>query len=117
MNRTKNLDMTTLSSCLDSLKKEGYSEEFTAKDNQLLSATGQKKYNPDEVKFNNFYRFEGESDPDDSSILYAVETTDGVKGTLIDAYGSYSDAETNKFVRHVTGIEKRVDKKEIQKED
>ncbi len=37
-----------------------------------------------------FYRFEGASNPDDNSILYAIETSDGLKGLLVDAYGAYS---------------------------
>ena len=37
------------------------------------------------------YRFEGESDPSDSSILYIIEANDGLKGYSIDAYGVYSN--------------------------
>ena len=32
------------------------------------------------------------SDPDDSSVLYALEGPDGAKGLLVDAYGAYADA-------------------------
>jgi hypothetical protein len=32
------------------------------------------------------------SDPDDSSVLYALEGPDCAKGLLVDAYGAYADA-------------------------
>jgi hypothetical protein len=35
------------------------------------------------------------------SVLYAIETTDGVKGTLVDAYGLYADEETGEFMKEV----------------
>lgn len=36
-------------------------------------------------------RFEGTSDPDDMSVIYALEARDGMRGTLTDACGSYAD--------------------------
>lgn len=36
------------------------------------------------------YRFEGNTNPDDNAILYAIETARGEKGLLLDAYGVYA---------------------------
>ena len=44
------------------------------------------------------------------SILYAIETVDGQKGTLIDAYGNYSDDATGEFMQDVD-INKKVSSK------
>ena len=33
------------------------------------------------------YRFEGVSDPDDSSIVYAIESDDGTRWIIADAFG------------------------------
>jgi hypothetical protein len=60
------------------------------------------------VKAVNFYRFEGISNPDDMSILYAIETSDGRRGTLVDAYGFYSDDETGEFINQVEINKKQV---------
>ena len=75
---------------MDNLEKHGYIEQFKVQKDKLVSLTTSKKYKSGDVKAVNFYRFEGTSDPDDMSILYAIETTDGAKGTLTDAYGRYS---------------------------
>ncbi|MCE3279023.1 MAG: hypothetical protein K0S44_1214 [Bacteroidetes bacterium] len=113
---TQNLDlnndmdkehMKTLVSCTNSLLAKGYETQFKAMKHGLKSLTTEKIYTPDQVKITNFYRFEGDSDPSDSSILYAIETTSGEKGTLTDAYGAYSDPHVAKFIKDVEDIGKR----------
>ena len=86
---------------MTNLEKHGYTEQFRVQHDLLESITTGNKYKCDDVKAVNFYRFEGISDPDDMSILYAIETCDGAKGTLTDAYGRYSDEETGEFMKQV----------------
>lgn len=105
---TDKIHMKTLVSCLNSLLAEGFDSQFKAIKSGLKSLANEKVYQPDEVKILNFYRFEGESDPSDNSILYAIETTDGARGTLIDAYGPYSDTNVTNFIQQVEEIEKKV---------
>lgn len=83
------------------LERHGYTEQFRVEKDKLVSLTTKKKYKASEVNAVNFYRFEGVSDPDDMSILYAIETSDGAKGTLTDAYGMYSDDDTGAFMKQV----------------
>ncbi len=46
------------------------------------------------------YRFEGVSDPADEAILYAISSAQfHLKGTLVNDYGIYSDAATDKLLR------------------
>jgi hypothetical protein len=104
----KNLDqMKTLSSCLNSLLAAGFETQFKATKDGLKSLATEKIYDPEDVKISSFYRFEGESDPADNSIVYAIETLSGEKGTLTDAYGAYSDVHVAKFVKEVEEISKR----------
>lgn len=86
---------------MDNLEKHGYNEQFRVEKDRLVSLTTGKKYKSPDVKAVNFYRFEGTSDPDDMSILYAIETMDGAKGTLTDAYGRFSDEDTGDFMKKV----------------
>ena len=86
---------------MGNLEKHGYTEQFRVQQDKLESVTTGKKYACEDVKAANFYRFEGISDPDDMSILYAIETCDGAKGTLTDAYGRYSDEATGEFMKRV----------------
>jgi hypothetical protein len=86
---------------MTNLEKHGYTEQFRVQHKLLESITSGKTYKYEDVKAVNFYRIEGISDPDDMSILYAIETCDGAKGTLTDAYGRYSDEETGEFMKQV----------------
>lgn len=103
-------DMKTLTSCLNKLVLDGYTEDFKAAERGLLSLQHEKIYSPEEVHVVNFFRFEGASDPADNSILYAIETNDGIKGTLVDAYGPYADIKVHKFIEQVEGITKKTEK-------
>src|SRR5918912_666221 len=90
-------DMKTLASCINKLVLDGYTEDFKVTDTGLTTMNNGHIYTPAEVHVVNFFRFEGASDPADSSILYAIETDDGKKGTLTDAYGPYADPHVTKF--------------------
>ncbi len=100
-------EMTTLSGCMNKLIREGYTDELKPADNGMISVSSKKLYKPEDVKIVNFYRFEGASNPDDSAILYAIETNDGVKAMITDAYGAYADERIGKFIVEVEEIEKK----------
>ncbi|HEV8508336.1 MAG TPA: hypothetical protein VGQ53_23200 [Chitinophagaceae bacterium] len=100
-------DMKTLASCLNKIVKDGYEENFKVIDQGLQSLETEKIYKPDDVHIVNFFRFEGASDPSDSAILYVIETSDGAKGSLTDAYGMYADPEIDKFIQEVEDISKK----------
>lgn len=101
-------DMKTSSQCYNKLLKDGFTEDFQIDEKGLLNSPSTKKtYKPEKVQIVNFFRFEGASDPDDNSILYAIETSDGTKGTLTDAYGAYADPKVSKFIQSVEDISKK----------
>lgn len=100
-------EMTTMSSCTNRLQEEGYTENFSIKEVGLEAPSTGTLYTPDEVKINSFYRFEGESDPADNAIVYAIETRDGAKGLLIDSYGASASQKISKFISEVDDISKR----------
>ena len=99
--------MKTLASCLNKIVRDGYEQNFKVTDQGLQSLETEKIYKPDQVQIVNFFRFEGASDPSDSAILYVIETDDGAKGSLTDAYGMYADPEIDKFVQDVENISKK----------
>ena len=105
---TKNVDMTTLVSSLNNFIVKGFTEDYKALDAGLKALQTGLIYQPAEVKVVDFHRFEGSSDPGDQSILYAIETNDGSKGTLVDAFGPESDSKVTAFMQQVEEISKKV---------
>ena len=99
--------MKTLAAVLNKIVKDGYEENFKVTDKGLQSLETEKIYLPEEVHIVNFFRFEGSSDPSESAILYVIETDDGAKGTLTDAYGMYADPNIDKFIKEVQDITKK----------
>lgn len=76
---------------LEALRAQGFTGSFIVADGTLRLLGGSRVFSPDEVTIRDYQRFEGVSDPDDMSIVYAIESTDGTKGTLVDAFGVYAN--------------------------
>lgn len=91
------------------LKKEGFTQDFRVNEQgQLCSMTDDKSYGVNDVKIVDFFRFEGETNPDDMAILYAIECNDGVKGTISNSYGPYADQRVDAFLKQVEDLGKKI---------
>jgi len=82
----------TLSEAINDLKKRGYNNDFNLHPDWIECSALTLKLAPEEFHVDEVHRFEGMTNPDDSSVLYAISSTKGVKGLLVDAYGAYSDS-------------------------
>jgi hypothetical protein len=82
----------TLSEAMIALKKSGYDQDFNLHSEWIESSGGLVKFKPEEFHIDEVHRFEGMTSPDDSAVLYAISTSRGMRGLLVDAYGAYADA-------------------------
>lgn len=108
--------MNTLTACVNKVVKDGYTDTFKVTDRGLYSPAKERYFAPEEVHVLNFYRFEGESDPADNAIMYVIETDSGLKGTIIDAYGPYSDVNVTSFMKLVEDLNKKVTDRDFKPE-
>ena len=94
--------MQTLSQVMEKLRLKRHYNEFTM-NGEFFSTSNGNKYSPEDLTIIKTYRFEGESDPSDSSILYVIEAKDGMIGYSVDAYGVYTnhDAVYDDFIRKI----------------
>ncbi|MDZ4714157.1 MAG: phosphoribosylpyrophosphate synthetase [Cytophagales bacterium] len=93
---------TTSSEAMTALKKKGYTEDLNLHPEWIECPKLDLRLKPEEFHVDEVYRFEGMNNPADSEILYAISSTRGVKGLLIDAYGVYADAINPEMVRKLT---------------
>jgi hypothetical protein len=93
--------MTTLSDVLKRLAVNGYTEHFSVIGNRLRALESGKAFGAQEVVIRQYDRFEGISDPGDMSIVYAIEGPGGTRGTLVDAFGVYSNPVISEFLHNV----------------
>jgi|GEM_PF-119410 len=81
----------SLVDALADLGRRGYKADFEIEPTCLYCSELNLRLQPEEFKVTEVYRFEENSSPEDNSVLYAIESSDGVKGTLVDAYGTYAE--------------------------
>ncbi|MGZ8557432.1 MAG: hypothetical protein ACXWWC_03825 [Chitinophagaceae bacterium] len=79
----------TVSGAVNGLKKGGYTMDFNLDENCIVCK--EDKFNPEDFEIVEVYRFEGNSDPADEAIVYAIESNKGHKGVLVNGYGPSSE--------------------------
>ncbi len=81
-------DYGTLSQAMNKLKlEEGYEYDFNLMDEKIQIKSENLSFGVDEFDVDKVLRFEGMTNPDDNAILYAITTSEGKKGLLVDGYG------------------------------
>jgi hypothetical protein len=86
---------------MDGLASSGFVEHFGVRGDELRSFDSGRRFSAHQVVVREYHRFEGVSDPDDMAIVYAIEGEGGVRGTLVDAFGAYSDPTVSAFLARV----------------
>lgn len=94
-------DLKPLSQVLNDLREKGFTVDFRFDGKYMTPLQDpSKSYRHEDLTVVNFFRFEGETDPADEAILYALETADGMKGTIVNAYGVNADVKLDEFLSH-----------------
>lgn len=74
------------------LMKRGYTENLSLEGDTVDDKVNGIKMTADDFEIDEFYRFEGESNPDDMSIVYAVTSKRyNLKGVLVNSFGTYAN--------------------------
>ena len=82
------LTYDTLSEAVNDLQARGYADELTLHDECVICNGNNTALDPDDFTIDEFHRFEGESNPSDESIVYAISSKKhDVKGILVNAFG------------------------------
>jgi hypothetical protein len=91
----------TLAGTLDDLEKRGFTAMFAPAGDGLRVAGTPRTFRPEDLAIREYHRFEGISDPDDMAIVYGIESRDGTRGTLVDAFGVYSNPAVSRVMERV----------------
>lgn len=90
----------TMSEAVDELRRRGFTTDFSVHKESGQLAAGDQSFKSNELTIVEHHRFEGMSDPDDSSVVYALETATGLRGILVDAYGAYANWKTGAMLKN-----------------
>lgn len=89
----------TVTEAIAGLNNRGYVLNFNLTKEYLSCADQDLHLRPAEFQIDETYRFEGETDPGDEMVVYAVSSdARGIKGVLVNAYGPYSDEVSAELV-------------------
>jgi len=87
----------TLVETLEKLRMEGYKEDFNIRFDSLICRD--VCLLPSQFEVDKVYRFEGNTNPSDEAILFAISSIDGkIKGVLVNSYGTYADEMTEELI-------------------
>lgn len=103
MNGKHNYD--TVSEATNDLYRRGYTSSFSVvhERERLVCENTSKELAPEEFEIDEIYRFEGMTDPADEMIVFAISSEKHhIKGVLVNAFGIYSDGDTNGIVKRLS---------------
>jgi len=93
----------TVTAALTGLKAKGYTLDFNIAFDKLMCSNNEVCLNPDEFEITEVYRFEGDTNPSDEDVVYAVASLDNtIKGTLTSAFGMYADTISTEMLRKIS---------------
>ena len=82
----------TLVDATNDLMKRGYTANLSMEGDTIDDKSKDIHMTADDFSIDEFYRFEGASNPSDMSIVYAVTSKKyNLKSVLINAFGTYAD--------------------------
>lgn len=91
----------SLLEAIAALRQEGFTEDFLPQAGGLRARGSGRLYGPQSLRIVEIHRFEGQTDPDEMSVLYALEAQDGTRGPLTDAFGAYADPALGLLLRRI----------------
>lgn len=91
----------TMSEAVQGLRERGFTANFEFLRNAFRDVSSGRTFQAKDLTIVEHHRFEGASDPDDMSVVYAMESLDGTKGIVADAYGVYANPELGAFLQDV----------------
>ena len=84
---------------LAQLTSKGYKDSFELVSNGIKSLSTGVILSPEHFTIKEYVRIDGIKDPKDASLVYAIETVDGLKGALITAYSAFNEMLSPELVK------------------
>jgi hypothetical protein len=91
----------SVAGAVDELGRRGFTEGLRVIDGGLRAIGTGEPVRTEDLVIREVYRFEGISDPDDMAIVYGIEGRRGLRATVVDAFGVYSDPALSALMEKV----------------
>ena len=87
----------TVSEALKGLKTRGFDLDFNLYENCLVCHD--EKFDVNDFEILETHRFEGDTDPSDEAVVYAIQSVDGLKGVMVNGYGISADTMNSDVIK------------------
>lgn len=77
---------TTVLEALEDLKSKGFTYDFNINQDDI-------KTNPHKYEVKHVYRYEGDTDPDEESVVYGISSDSGTRGVFVAGFSANSNDE------------------------
>jgi hypothetical protein len=91
-----------MADAIQKLRERGFTANFEFLGRAFRDVDSGRTFKAEDLAIVEHYRFEGASDPDEMSVVYAIESEDGTRGIVADAFGVYANPELGGFLNDVT---------------
>lgn len=95
-----NYKYATVLEAIKQLRDLGFMVDFNISGNALTVHDAQ--YECDDFEIKEVFRYEGDSNPDEESTVYGIESKDGVKGVLVTSYGMYIEDSSEDLLKKLS---------------
>lgn len=92
----------TVTEAINGLKARGFTLDFNLQVNAIQCFNPDLNLTPQEFEIKEVYRFEGDTNPSDEEIVYAIESKEGHKGVFVNGYGPSADAVGAEMMQKLT---------------
>ncbi len=94
-------EMKTPVEMINKLREKQFLYDFEIIDGRFICKETNESFLPGDLIIEKTYRYEGDSDPSDATIIYAISSSTGTKGIIMDAYGAYANAKISEAIKQV----------------
>lgn len=93
----------TVVGAINGLKERGFTLDFNIAFDKIICIQNDYCLNPAEFEIIEVHRFEGNTNPSDEDVVYAVESKNGdLKGVITSAFGTYADTLSSDMIRKIS---------------
>ena len=101
----ENINYDTVTEAVNGLRCRGFTVDFNLAENCLVcndATSASSVFDVNDFEIVEFYRFEGNSDPADEAVVYAIQSNTGIKGVLVNGYGISADPMSDEMAKKLS---------------
>lgn len=96
----------TVTEAVNGLKKRGFEKDFNLEEDCISCKDLPQPLRPEEFAIVEVHRFEGNSDPADEAVVYAIESKHGEKGILVNGFGASADTVSEEMIEKLRVVKR-----------